>query len=108
MPTIYKPKRKPPKKSGDDYKLRQGIYQTERWKRLRLAKLSESPLCERCMRDGKITPAVDVHHLTSFTTAADEIERKRLAYDYNNLMSLCKECHHYVHHVRDDVRGGMG
>lgn len=103
MPTIYKPKKKPQKKTGDAYKRRQSVYQTRRWERLRLVKMADQPLCERCMRHGKITPAVDVHHIKSFTEAADKFERDRLAYDYDNLMSLCKECHHYVHHIDNDV-----
>lgn len=105
MPTIYKPRKKPQNKSGDDYRLRQSIYQTARWRTLRLVKLADAPLCERCAQNGKVVPAVDVHHIKSFTSTDDPIERKRLAYDYDNLMSLCKECHRDVHH---GAQGGMG
>lgn len=108
MPTIYRPRKKPQNKSGDDYRLRQSIYQTARWRTLRLVKLADSPLCERCATEGRVVPAIDVHHIKSFTSTDDPIERKRLAYDYENLMSLCKECHRDIHHGCDSVQGGMG
>ena len=37
------------------------------------------------------TPAEDVHHIVSFMTTNDPLQRKSLAYDYDNLMSLCKQ-----------------
>lgn len=76
------------------------IYQTAQWKRLRAVKLVESPLCERCLSlEGgvKIEPAVDVHHKISFMTTNDPLERERLAFDYDNLQSLCKKCHQKIH-----------
>ena len=44
---------------------RQKIYNTNRWRQLRLAKLITSPLCEVCLKQGKVTPAIDVHHIDS-------------------------------------------
>lgn len=104
MPTIYKPK-KPERKRIDWYNAeRRKIYQSQRWRMLRLAKLSDNPLCEMCMKNGIVKPAIDVHHITSFMSTDDEVRRKALAYDYENLMSLCKECHQFVH----NGQGGMG
>ena len=73
------------------------IYSSERWKHLRLVKLYDSPLCERCLKVGKTVPAVDVHHVVSFMSVDDPVERRRLAYDYENLMSLCRACHNELH-----------
>lgn len=39
-----------------------GLYATARWKRLRLRRLSEQPLCERCLSQEIVTPATVVHH----------------------------------------------
>lgn len=73
------------------------IYSSERWKRLRLVKLYNDPLCERCLKVGKTVPADDVHHVVSFMSVDDPVGRRRLAYDYENLMSLCRACHNELH-----------
>lgn len=44
-----------------------------------------------------ITPAIDVHHIVSFVNEEDINERKRLAYDVNNLCALSKENHQKIH-----------
>lgn len=78
-------------------KERQRVYNTTRWVRLRASKLAECPICEICARNGVCTPAIDVHHLTSFMSTEDKIERNRLAFDRGNLQSLCRACHQYQH-----------
>lgn len=63
------------------------FYSSTRWIRLRLAFLAENPLCHDCKVEGRIVPAVDVHHIK---------ERKdfpELAYEWSNLQALCKRCH---------------
>ena len=104
MPTIFKPKRTEQKRTDTYNAERRKIYQSQRWRVLRLAKLAETPLCEMCDKIGLVKPAVDVHHIVSFMSTDDKVKRKALAYDYDNLMSLCKECHQFVH----NGRGGMG
>lgn len=97
MPTIYKPQ-KPQKKNDNFYDAeRRKIYNTERWRRLRAWKFACNPLCEICLKDDKIVPAEDVHHIVSFMSTDDIAKRNFLAYDYDNLMSLCKQCHQKVH-----------
>ena len=104
MPTIYRPKKTEQKRTDKYNADRRKIYQSQRWRMLRLAKLSDEPLCEMCKEKGIIKPAIDVHHIISFMSTDDEVKRKALAYDYENLMSICKECHQLVH----NGRGGMG
>lgn len=98
MPTIYKPK-KPQKKSENNFHdtERRKIYNSERWRRLRAWKFACNPLCEMCLKENKIIPAEDVHHITSFMSTDNPEHRNYLAYDYDNLMSLCKQCHQNVH-----------
>jgi 5-methylcytosine-specific restriction protein A len=40
------------------------LYDTARWKALRHARLTEQPLCERCLLQEIIEPATVVHHKT--------------------------------------------
>lgn len=97
MPTISKPCKKRMKPSSFMEKERKKVYQSERWKRLRALKFANNPLCELCLQEGRVTPAEDVHHIVSFMTADDPATRYQLAYDYDNLMSLCKQCHQRQH-----------
>lgn len=74
---------------------RNEIYNTRTWRNLRDLKLQQSPLCERCLKDGKINNATQVHHIESFMIeGGDRIE---LAFDINNLQSLCVKCHQLIH-----------
>lgn len=98
MPTINKLQRK--KKSSerndtDMRKLRQEAYQNTAWRKMRDTYLVSHPICERCLEKGKVTPATDIHHKRS-PFKKGEINWTLLL-DYDNLMSLCKECHGELH-----------
>lgn len=67
------------------------------WVRLRRAKLTDRPLCERCEAEGRITPATEVHHVVPVETALTRADKERLAYDPHNLQALCHACHVQVH-----------
>lgn len=69
------------------------------WRRLRAAFLLKNPLCLFCEEAGRVTEATVVDHIISF---ADRPEL-RLAWD--NLRSLCKDCHDR-RTARDQAFGG--
>lgn len=56
-----------------------------RWRKIRKTYITAHPLCEECKRQGKITPAEEVHHIKPLSDGG--------THDYENLMSLCKSCH---------------
>ena len=63
------------------------IYQTQFWKQKRNSQLSSQPLCQSCLKVGRVTQANHVDHVFAW---------KALGRDafYNNLFqSLCPECH---------------
>lgn len=101
MPWIYKPKRK--NENTNNFSKRQEVYNTTLWKRMRLAKLREYPLCEVCLLEDKTTLAEHVHHLKSFMKANNPNERDELAFDTNNLLSVCHNCHNSLHN--GDLKG---
>lgn len=68
-------------------------YYTKFWKKLRLKKLKEDPLCEYCQAEGKLTPANTVDHKIDWKAGRDESERWRLFSSYDNLASSCVSCH---------------
>lgn len=95
MPWIDKPKRK--NNNSGKYKNRQEVYNTTLWRRMRMSKLMEQPLCEVCLMMGKTTLAEHIHHIKSFVNATNIYERDELAFSYENLMSVCHECHNNLH-----------
>lgn len=102
MPTINRP----PQTRKNENTLRRErmqVYNTSRWRELRRVKLMYNPLCEMCLKDERVTPAEDVHHITSFMTVYDPDTRLNLAFDYDNLMSLCKQCHQKIHNEEDRI-----
>lgn len=73
------------------------LIQDKRWRKMRRQKLSETPLCERCTKEGRVRAATEVHHIVPIESAIGEAEKTRLAYDFSNLQSLCRECHTKTH-----------
>lgn len=101
MPTIYKPKRKRDNSQGKR-KERQDIYNTKRWKDLRLSHLMHHPLCQVCELEQNVKLGEHIHHLISFVEYEGNY-RKQVAYDPNNLITVCIECHNRIHN--GDLRG---
>ena len=84
---------------------RQAVYNTPRWKNLRTLKIQEQPLCEMCLKSGRVKPAEQVHHIKSpFVRGISAEEKERRAYDYDNLMSLCVDCHIKIHHPEGTIK----
>jgi len=63
------------------------FYASEDWRNLRAFKLRISPLCQRCLKKGKLVQATEVHHIVDIAVDPSKVV------DYNNLESLCKKCH---------------
>lgn len=95
MPYLKKPNKQPSRTFNREE--RQKIYQSTKWKELRLAKLMQQPLCELCLAKGIINAAEDIHHIDSFMNYTGT-KRLAKAFDFNNLMSICKECHAKKHY----------
>lgn len=64
------------------------------WKRIRDRYAAAHPLCERCLKEGRLTPVEEVHHIVPVTQGGDHRE--------SNLMSLCQSCHNKMHHELGD------
>lgn len=98
MPTINKPKKKRTYNNSPDStrKKRQSVYNTNRWRELRTAKLMNEPRCEVCLMQDRVRLAEDIHHLVSFLDVPEE-QMLQYAFDYNNLCSVCRECHNRIH-----------
>lgn len=93
MPTINRLSKKSNDKNRntEKRKLRMKVYQSEKWKDIKNAHLMQYPICQICEKE----LAEDVHHIQSFMVDSNiDIEK---AFDYDNLLSVCKKCHGKIH-----------
>jgi 5-methylcytosine-specific restriction protein A len=74
------------------------MYNNARWKRLRAMKFKDAPICELCEAKGLTTIANVIHHKRPWQLGVSPDEQDELCYDYDNLQSLCHECHSTIHH----------
>lgn len=66
------------------------LYNTSRWRAVRLQQLTTEPLCQRCKREGRITQATICHHM-------DKASKENPATFYNGpFESRCAPCHDRV------------
>lgn len=69
------------------------------WQRARLAYLQRNPLCVGCNKQGRVTAAAVVDHITPHKGD------KALFWDSDNWQALCKPCHSRKTAAQD---GGFG
>lgn len=80
-------------------KIRQAFYNTKRWRDTRDYMKKTHPLCEDCLKEGRITPMEEVHHIKSpFVRGISALEKETRGYSEDNLVCLCKNCHILRHH----------
>lgn len=79
-------------------------YHLAAWRRLRLAKLAEQPLCEVCTRRGQIVEATVVDHAVAIAKGGEAFPT------LDGLMSLCASCHGFKTAAKDNPHafGGGG
>ncbi|GHV07663.1 endonuclease [Clostridia bacterium] len=61
------------------------------WRKIRLVYLADHPLCEDCEKQGRLTPAEEVHHIKPLTD--DPSRAGSGTHDFSNLRALCTSCH---------------
>lgn len=72
------------------------FYNSATWKNCKEEYLrSKGYLCERCLKQGKITPAKIVHHKIHLNP--NNINNPEVAIGFNNLEALCQDCHNKEH-----------
>lgn len=73
------------------------LINSTRWKKLRVDKLKDSPVCEVCASNGVSTLATEVHHVKPVESVASAAAMERLMFDWTNLQCLCHACHSEIH-----------
>lgn len=68
------------------------FYNSAAWQRCRgVVLIRDNYLCQKCLKQGKITTADMVHHIEDLQDAPEK------ALDLDNLVSLCNPCHNKEH-----------
>jgi len=75
----------------------QSIYQTNAWRLMRTAQLSQQPLCQACLLDGQVKEAEHVDHVFRWTHIG------RGAFYNNIFQSLCPQ--HHSHKTAKEREG---
>lgn len=74
----------------------EAFYKSKEWNRCRESYLkSQSYLCERCLQNGKMTPAKIVHHVVHLNP--NNITNPEITLNWSNLQAVCKQCHEEIH-----------
>jgi 5-methylcytosine-specific restriction protein A len=95
MPSIVLPQRKKRDRTVNKQAL-QKFYNTPKWKNLRLYKFSQNPVCELCEEKGLTRQTEEIHHVIPIDLQNPD---PSLIFDYDNLLSLCNECHSRLHQI---------
>ena len=64
------------------------------WKRIRDKYMRAHPLCEQCLKDGRLVPATECHHILPVKRGGKSTP--------DNLMALCQGCHNKIHRELGD------
>lgn len=76
------------------------IYDTRAWRRLSDKKKTVDPFCEPCLKEGRHTIARIVDHIVEIK------DDPSLAYNWDNLESMCHDCHNKKTRDEKDKREG--
>ena len=75
------------------------FYKTAAWKKCRESYLKKvGYLCERCLKEGKVEPAVVVHHKHYITE--ENLTNPQITLNHENLEALCWHHHEQEHKGR--------
>ena len=69
---------------------RHEFYFSTAWRKLRAYKRSLNPLCEECLKEGRITKGELVDHIIPIDKGGELL-------NLDNLQTLCKACHYKKH-----------
>ena len=81
-------------RTSDDHKY---VYNTNRWRELRILFLKDNPNCSVCSTEDDPVLAIDVHHKIPISAGKTKSEKQIIGFDFNNLVALCEKCHHDTH-----------
>ena len=59
------------------------------WQKIRARYVRQHPLCEQCLKNGRISFVAEVHHILPLSQGG--------THDPDNLLSLCRSCHTKIH-----------
>lgn len=81
----------------------ESFYKSIAWQNCRNAYMKKvGGLCEDCLKENKITPAEEVHHIKFLTPY--NINDPSITLNFDNLVAVCREHHRQRHNGRPKPR----
>lgn len=75
------------------------FYRSRAWETTRNLYLAQvNHLCERCKAEGRVVPAVIVHHKIHLNE--QNYKDASVSLNFDNLMALCLACHNETHYSK--------
>lgn len=72
------------------------FYKSKAWQQCRASYIkSVGGLCEKCLAQGRYTPATLVHHRIEITP--NNINDPNITLNWGNLQAVCRDCHAELH-----------
>lgn len=72
-------------------------YSSAGWRNTSKSYKMQHPLCELCQVMDKVQSVDEIHHIVKFDDQDTDEKKQALLTDEDNLISLCKKCHHQIH-----------
>jgi len=84
-------------------KFAESFYKSAAWQSCRDTAIRRDRfLCVDCLKQGRHSPAEEVHHIVPITP--ENINDPEITLNLSNLVSLCRECHKARHGNREPKR----
>lgn len=75
------------------------FYKSHKWQDVRNTYFKKAKgLCEVCLSKGLIKQGEIVHHIIEMNS--ENIKNEKLAYGFDNLQLVCRDCHKEIHEKR--------
>ena len=76
------------------------FYKSKAWQNCRREYVkSAGGLCEECLKEGRVTVGVIVHHINH--VSPDNIQDPSVLLNFDNLELVCRDCHAKMHRAAD-------
>ena len=71
------------------------FYKSAQWKHARESYITAHPLCEPCLKSGRVTIGQIVHHIVHLSP--ENINDHSISLSFDNLETVCRDCHAKEH-----------
>ena len=79
------------------------FYSSPAWRNLRDVYVRQHPVCELSLLEHRVMEAQEVHHIVKWADQQTDEMKWQLLLDADNLISLTRTVHQYIHYAQDKL-----